>query len=321
MGAVTRLVDREPVECLSSIADDWHETDGAMRRGDGEDALRMTEGPRWEANSCALDCLLMMAMLLGAGRTITDQQPPQTPLVAPALLLHRIVKTPWGSLSLEDKTELRQILRKNLVKHERTLSMRGQMSLNLIFDIMFKGLPQLSFTQATRFICTQGGPPQFVRRSDGKVRTSLITSLTLGGDDDTIQDYFRAVSPLTKDTISRRFQCRAHESCIAKQWEVVIVDRMPPRLCIFWEREDDMRAPSELAFKYPMSSGQSEAARYHLKSWVVLRRQHFTLHWKSSLDGGFAHYDGMNPSVTHDGEDGTGDQGKQVLVCYERIVS
>jgi len=298
------LADTPAVQCFPNLPANWNQIDGTIPYSDQDQAQRFEQGLEWHENSCALDCIIVAALLLDAGRRRVDQIDQEAmkklgPL--PRALLY-IIRKPWGELLPKTLNALRDDLRTMLAVHDPGRFPTNQpCGLLSVADELFAGLPQLHATWTYALACCEAkncSEWQYSRTAEGALKTRVLrglptlTRLHVGTDPppprtlQAILDAGFAKQPLTTSEAEALPKCDS--AACSKPFKIpVLVDRLPPVL-ILTEDNLDIQAdsPTDLYSEVSvrcMGAGLiwTRAVRYRIEGYIVCQnKNHFTLCWQ-----------------------------------------
>jgi hypothetical protein len=127
---------------------------------------RYLRGPKWNNYSCALDTMMVVALLLDAGRCRADQvwagffEEKDAAKKRCARLFRDVMQKPWGLLEQEDIDALRDAIMHQLDDDYADLHLepRGEEnSPHSILETIGRGMPQLWHTWARQVRCCERG--------------------------------------------------------------------------------------------------------------------------------------------------------------------
>jgi hypothetical protein len=302
-----------PLRCFPRLADSWREIDGTIPFSDADQARRFERGPAWEENSCALDCVLVAALMLDAGRRRVDNQLDQEAMRGlapiPRALLYAIRK-PWSELGPESIRSLRNSLRQMLTAHDPERFPPGRFwGVYSVADALFAGLPQLHATWTFAYACCTRNPLnwQYRRDADGALRTRVVrglptlTNVTVPPPPPPNPAGPRTLEALVSDGFSRQPLTSSEAQAMAKCGSAscpsplkvpVLLDRLPPVL-VLTEDNFDIEAPNPPGLFGPIqiqcvNTGLelTQKASYQAVGYIVCQnRSHFTLCWQQTGQG------------------------------------
>lgn len=316
-----------------------------------DQARRYTYGPAWQDNSCAMDSVLIILLLLDAGRVQADQISELLYKKSPAEDLSRVVmniiRKPWGSLLRGDRIKLRDVVRNGLAGCDpQVFELASYQGADSIWNTLATSIPQCLATYGKLVRCCPKGFWSW-RIRNGALRTVVYNSLSLTTD--MVEFATRAptfsaqvqllLNPRPADNVSRHIprckSCKASEP--APQHQLVLLDRPPPTLALqnFTFGDDHSLAgifdEIQLTFTAVGPDGMPTTitASYACHSVIFcLRSNHFvTLINKAARIGGanLVLYndmarDGQLLAVSEDFKDYAGKTGYRVqLLVYVRL--
>lgn len=318
----------DPLDCgqmklsvFQKIKNNWMEIDGTKPWSVEDEAGRYLRGPSWKDNSCAVDCIMVIALLLNAGRCQADQslQGYLRTLTEPARILLYIISKPWKELSDEAINKLRDIIVKALYTHDPNhFPQTEYKGITDTFYALLAGLPQLSYTLAKLYKYNNNGTHCYYRlSSQGSVRSTKRSSITMSS---AMMDTFgvkwgNGTKHKIGDLINRVFQDRTlpeglpseildceKEDCSEAIQRDVVLDRLPPVMVLSedWHYSwmTDKFSNFRVSYLVVQKGGGvlEKFASYEPLGCVINVGGHFVLNWntaKSDCAPSFIHYDGL----------------------------
>jgi hypothetical protein len=306
-----KMVGKEDiVECgfpSMDLTSMWR-VDGIQNIMPEEKDTRYRGGPRWNKNSCGLDCFLVAAVLLDVGRVQIDQV--WEGLLKDASyagkLLLTTVRKPWGKLSTKEMGQLRDVLRGQLIDEFGSVFKRGDvMEIRDLVDVFGRAVPQFGATWTTLYrCCDQGRWAWSEERDDSmghedcerpatlrhEIRTGIqaemsrVDALMGGSLEEAIQ---RLLNPMTlaREVLEVRDWQRCDRSGCSYTTEYLdcVLDRPPPTLLL---PEFQQRAVDELR------PGMLQDLKLSFYVWDSKTQEISALQTKYALWGVIIHLDG-----------------------------
>jgi hypothetical protein len=220
-----------------------YKVDGTQPFSATDQGDRFERGPRWRNNSCAIDCVLLVMLMLDMGRCRADQvsedllREIHTPLSQTAL---SVIKKPWSLLLTREITQLRDVVRTELAAFNdvryRTGGLHGVVSM---FDDLTASVAQCQATWATISRCCAAGGWNFKTHSNGQVkatRTGLHIPLELTPQMEQAETFQATIQlllgpfPDRSKRASTLHCAKCKGSGPAPEQMRIIVDRPPPTL-------------------------------------------------------------------------------------------
>jgi hypothetical protein len=293
------------VNVYRRLTDNWALTDGTREASDEDTAVRFTVFPRWNNNSCAIDCTLFVGIMLNAGRSIVDTLP-TTPLTRaqkshPSHAFRSILHVLWGTLDSQQHDALRDRLAARLAIYDSERFTRGNfISVADVLETCFASFASVSFTAMTRGarLCCDGIVQYSERITCRDITVIHLSHAHEGSFEDIINEYFGPRALECQSTCSKGQRC-------TRQWSrrFVIVDdgyRLPPTFIVhLTSTVTPSQATKMSIFDGPVSIRVQfpdlEATRTYIAVGCILLRynSHFTSRWRVSAHE-FVEYDGMD---------------------------
>lgn len=160
-----------------------YKVDGTQAYSDTDQSRRFNSGPTWAQNSCALDSILVLMLLLDMGRCRVDQMSEalqqanqaQAQLASTAMA---IIRKPWSVLTTKDITGLRDVVREGLHSYDRGLyPIGGLHAATSIFDLLTLYSPQCFATWAVIIRCCPASQWMWKTQRDGSVKAHRLNGL------------------------------------------------------------------------------------------------------------------------------------------------
>ena len=290
----TQLVPETPsILGYPPLSPDWREIDGTVPFSKSDQDTRFIRGPSWDKNSCAVDCVLVAALMLDIGRRQVDQLGPAAMRKLGPLprALFMIIRKPWSELRVADITILRDTLRDMLSIHQPdSFPRRNFCSVLSVAEALFAGVPQLHATWTGLYSCCRDTTQRFYyHKRTGEVDTSVCLGLptlrlldpqtpsTLPETLSSVVERGLAEQSLTFHQRARLKYCPAGPHLHSPSKVPVLVDRLPPVLMISELNLDLAKTNpiglfSEVKVQHLNTSHNlSEPARYKIVGYIAPR--------------------------------------------------
>lgn len=302
------------VNCLRPLTRSWHLVDGTIPWSEKDEAARLLKGPTWHRNSCAIDSVAIVALLLNGGRCQVDQmtQSDYQKLPQPARLMLRIIRLPWASLSTTQMNRLRDLLCHSLTELDSTLfTTNGMMGIYDVAAKLLAGLPQLHLTTTTMYSCSgHDVEPLFKVVKDKTCHRATRLGLTcdmslvslilerLTGKN-TLQNIINGIMgslPVNDIEESRLGMC-PHPRCRGRVKQTMVLDHLPPVLMLAegWGTTpvfSDQFQPVIVTYR---GLDGIQTVEYEPLGCVVANGLHFWVQWN------LCNADGSNRAIRYDG--------------------
>ncbi len=297
---VHEMVEGTFVSILRRVGRGWQDIDGRIPRGEEDDAGRYTVGTNWDRNSCAVDSALFCGLMLDAGRIQIDQLAPSSrgKLGEPALILRRIVASPWGLLTQRQRDELRNVLGDGLDRADADRFRRGRFQDVIeVVQACFHRLPQVSFTEVRASRCCDG----HMVVSEGQAAERTAGFYLPGNDGNaSVQEMMERILGPKPTSVSTR--CSRQNECTGTCSRFrLVLDRMPPTLLLYLPRpisekaNDVWRLFERLDVAYQDTRGGQTIQYEPVGCVMFVHGNHFVVRWKAKgEDDGIIEYDGMS---------------------------
>ncbi len=275
---------------------DAYQVDGTQQYSSLDQNNRFDHGPAWKNNSCALDSVLLVLLMLDMGRCQADQVwegllREQTPNQL-SLTAMFIIRKPWSILTRGEITSLRNILRQGLYTYNpREYPLGAFHSATSIFDILTPCFPQVLATWAVVARCCPAGAWLWKTRSDGSIKLLRLNGLYVPlemcpslADATTFEQQVQLLlspgpdnSPVA-NALPRCEACKHLAPASASQQQKVILDR-PPFTLTFRDfslkgGKEGMYESIDLTFVTPSEAGKFRQIRTRYACWGCIFRVH-----------------------------------------------
>jgi len=252
-----------------------------------------------ESGSCALDCVLKAADLLGVFRVQFDQLDRRTEiqLSMAAKVLRYIMLRPWATISTTQRSTMRNCLREALNRIDPKLFPPGQwMNAGDVLECLFQGVRQVAYTLTIGKACCDMHVA-IPKQRKVKRRVSTMLSFTGSSIEEKLNSYFAAYA-----VESAHRPCTNGDTCLrqVRRQRVVLEQQLPPVLVVIWAAQahkgttDALGLERPLSLKYRSRAGVVDS-RYHLFGCIFFTAgNHYTLKWRSfeTEEGRLIVYDG-----------------------------
>ena len=292
----------DTVSLLRRAGRTWRNVDGTVPQGVQDSQVRYTVGPKWQDDSCAIDVGIFCGIVLDAGRTQIDQiSPPARALLrVPAAVLRRIVAKPWGILTTEQRTQLRDFLAEELSKASPTkFPLKKWRSANEALVYILDRLPQLSFTAVRRAqVCCDELPWSPGMRPE---RMTGMQVTVVGGEHERLSLQQAMTRILRGSRVASSEPCSRQGECTRKRYERnVCLDRFPPVLLLHTPEpisradNDRWKLFEPLDLVYQKASGLKQIRYSPLGCVMCANKNHFLVRWSmgEGTESRIMQYDG-----------------------------
>ena len=307
---------------FQEVTNKWTQIDGTVPWSAADEAGRYFRGPSWRNNSCAVDCIIVIALLLNAGRCAADQclQEYSRTLTEPTRILLYIISKPWKKLTKKTINALRDIVIKALHSYNSAqFPLKGMKGITDTFYALLAGLPQLSYTVARIYKCRDSiakiycqispqGTTRYTTRSNVSMSSAMMDTLGVQwgeGSEHTVEYLLNRMfhdRELSGGLPPGIPECE-REDCPGTVQRDVVLDRLPPVLVLSedWHHSWMTERFSNLQVRYSTLQYKESItevdAKYEPLGCVLNVGEHFVLNWaldNSSSKPSFIHYDGMS---------------------------
>jgi hypothetical protein len=240
------------------------------------------QGPSWGgrqpgAQTCALDCCITVACLLKVGRVQVDVELPteRSSIQASFLELtrlkwHRVKRA--QSQSIKSKVHEMLLDRLNASVSGCRYSIRTFLPISLVFEILFTGIPQLSFRRYRSRTCRECHPP------DGRSVES-ITLISLTGDPS-------SDLPAIMEMVLFGLRPGTCQACRQPSLTVKVASGDPPsRLCIAppsGVTYPGIYSSAGITFVWYGDGSSNIKVRYSWIGGIYTKDHHFCVFWRDS---------------------------------------
>lgn len=282
---VESITDATRISLLREYGDDWDEQDFTMPYDPVERRQRYDSYPRWSRNSCALDACIIAAIQCDLVGTIAASTTWAVflNLSEGCRAFREVIAYPWGKLTVDQRTQLRDWLASILSRDSRFKFVIGTFSgVGDLQSLFWDGNAQCSYTSVKVQICCDQ-QRTVLGTSKGRRVTGLqvdITQYPHTSIEDIIRKHFAAHAwdrhtPVQNCT--QEDQCRKDPSL-----KIVALDRMPPRYPFNINPspariEDNATRQyfEDVTITYAKSSGQPFTIRYQVEACIIFTGSHF----------------------------------------------
>lgn len=287
-------------DVFRQIPPDWSKIDGTLPQGSEEMERRYQYGPPYSNSSCAIDCVVFVAVMLDLGRVQIDQvcSSMLKNMSGSAYLIYAMVRGPWATLSPAQRSRLRDNLRAAVLK-ERPSLVSPQSNHLPVGDVLDHCLqhPQLGWHQVPARFCPTTrhsiSPTVMVQRH----YSLFVESPPLV---DALDGYFidRWEVPGPESACS---DADCQERHIRRY---VVLDRLPPTLMIHFQEPPTpqtlplWRLDQPIMIEHTLVTGP-EFATYYVVGCIwhegTGASSHFTVVWRTpnKSSGPFVVFDGL----------------------------
>jgi hypothetical protein len=302
-------------------ADEAPKVDGTQQYSDSDQSKRFDRGPIWQNNSCALDSVFLVMLMLDMGRCKADQlsgdllREIQLPISQTVL---SIIRKPWSALTSQQIMQLRDIVRHELYALNQTKYPLGRLhGVSTMFDDLTACVPQCHATYAVVSRCCSASQWQYKSRRDGTIRTFRVNGLNvphemahLVTEAETFQQAVQMLLGPCPDPneMAKELQCSVCKKLAAAPQQMkVIVDR-PPFTLTFRDfsmtgdngyGKEGMYEDLVLTFQEVSKTGSLKEAQTRYVCWgciFLLNGDHFVVVVNKAARSGkseFVFYNGM----------------------------
>ena len=308
---------------FANLGRDGLRRDTTWNFGHEERNGRAQYGPRWELNSCAADCVLMVMLCLDFGLVRSDylaiaqlkalyENRTSSAKHAIHYVMREFLGHPWGLDSEERMQSATNMLKACLRALRKTAP--GYESLNLLLLECTAGFGQVSFFSKSVRSCSAN--PTHYRTT--RVMECRLVEIPEPRGGVTLAS---AISAIFHDNRINHVRCNRQGCNAFVATAFLVVDRLPPRLMVDTQRlsladfKQDLDAP--LQIQYVTLPGRTIQVTYRVL--VVFHCSHNPLHYVVSWRDadGWRRYDGKrgNTAVSREdmARDVTGPQAMQTV--------
>jgi hypothetical protein len=162
-------------------ADVAHNIDGTQQFSASDQNRRSDFGPSWEMNSCALDSVLLVMLILDMGHYRADQISEsllREIQIAGSQTVLSIIKKPWSLSTSKEITQLRDTLQHGLATFDETkYTIGGLHGVVTMFGALTTCVAQCHATWVAVSQCCSAGEWQYKTRTDGCIKISRFNGL------------------------------------------------------------------------------------------------------------------------------------------------
>lgn len=294
-----------PFVQLRSLKDNWDTLDGTVWHTPDDQKDRYLVGPRWNSirNTCSVDCAIVAGIAIDALRLQVDQVDTATwnTFSPPLQAFKQLTCNPWGLATADERDrrrdEIFRVLQANPADFSGILQAGKFMSVSEIMRVLYRGLPQLTWTEIYVMVCcddvtTARVPP--TARQLSMLNIALMEGQTLAGR---INEIF---GPVLRTSFDNE-PCSAGDKCTRDiTRRKVILDRLPPVLQVevnspIVSKDTFRRYMSPITIQYVKPSGPA-TAKYQIQGCIWLQHSHYVVRWMNKFPGDLGreigHYDG-----------------------------
>jgi hypothetical protein len=301
------FADGRFISILHQTRTRWHMVDGTMRRDERDDRSRYLVGPKWDRNSCAIDCLVFCAIQIDAGRAQVDQLKPDLELTLPlaAVAIRILVGELWGTLDQGQRDALRNKVADMLTAMSpEDFPRYSPLRITPVVTMGLNRLPQVSYTAMPGSTCCDG-VLMFSRSVTPERRTGFeITRENPSWSLEQVMAHLLGPRPMRQHQA-----CTNGRQCVGPRMRsLVFLDRLPPTLLLHLpapvtQGQDlvwQLFAPMELSY---LTTKGTRRVRYRPAGCVVMISWgHFVVKWGKEENGRhqIIYYDGLkSPHVSN----------------------
>lgn len=310
---------------------DWNQLAACVPQGKHDEALRYTEAPTWDQNSCAIDTILVLANQMQVGRINSDIISLQRhmDLIPTERTFRQVLAGAWGILPQQDRDKLRNILSEALRRFDPAKYAIGRFhTIQSQFDHWMGGVGQVSWMEAPVSSCCDG--VKTVGSQDSVRRTNSVVIISPAGKKHTLAHAVNAsfaiqvVNPVST-RCSNGLNCRQR---VDIRRHTVLDHDLPPRLMIHFDvsvshAEAAIVQPfDEFELQYWTLSGPKRCKFQPRAAIFVENSIHFTCRWKlirPHAHPAFRHFDGGFSMVNSWWQRYDNDSARVVSVLFETL--
>lgn len=270
-------------------------------------------GPKWQNNSCALDCAIVAARLLNLGRTVADRD---SSSALPGLTTHfmDLIKLPWEDLDDSTSYEYRakffaMFLEKfnaNIGTNQTKTRIGDLMPVIAVWNYSTLGINQLSFTTQVSSTCSKC----FLQTTDSVA--SLNQCIYLDQINDTTREAIGekpTMGELLNLYFGKRKQRKACAVCKSRETRTFrrsVKGNLPQRLVVLPEQSyrdvhlATKKSEHSIFIRYSDTTNTPRDATYRWLGGIYKSGVHYRLYWTDH--GKWHDYGGNehNPKTTND---------------------
>jgi hypothetical protein len=280
--------------------------DGTVPRDERDNGSRYLVGPRWDRNSCAIDCLVFCAIQMDAGRAQVDQLKPDLELTLPlvAVAVRILVGELWGTLNQGQRDALRDKVADMLTAMDPKDFPRYQpLRIAPVITIGLNRLPQVSYTAMPGSTCCDD-----ILTFSPSVTPERRTGFEISREDPSWSLEQVMAHLLGPKPTPQREACTNGRQCAGSRVRsLVFLDRLPPTLLLHLpapvtQEQDlvwELFTPMELS--YLTTRGMMRVWYRPVGCVVLISWNHFVVKWRREEHDRhqIVYYDGLkSPRVS-----------------------
>ncbi|KAJ5733548.1 hypothetical protein N7493_002334 [Penicillium malachiteum] len=238
-------------------------------------------GPVWSSNSCSVDCVIVLGMLLDVGCTNLDRESSRwKKLTDLEKAFIEITNVNWDALTSYQSIQMRDLFRRKLCAELPTMDMVSPQPAWAIWSECTKNIEQFYFHFADFYQSCPCTNQQFVEGN--KVANSILPSI----------DFSDAEGVWLSDLVERVIYDKRHSPCIhcgadTDVWETRI-EQLPARLVVsnyLGHRVRVFNHTEDLRFRYIDEFGIEKVAAYRWLGGIYHKDNHVRVFWSDQERG------------------------------------